>query len=107
MTSFSLLCKNKSGVINSFHTFNVTIITTVEITGFNKGSTIRKNLLKTEHPSIAAASSNSFGIVDSINSLNKNTACGVLIATSTRITDHKVFIRPKPFTILYKLTMFI
>ena len=50
---------------------------------------------------------NSFGIVDSINSLNKNTACGVLMATSTRITDHKVFIRPKPFTILYKLTMFI
>ena len=107
MTSCSRLCKNRSGVINSFHTFKVTRITTVAITGFNNGSTITKNLRITEQPSISAASSNSFGMVDSTNSLNRKIPCGTLIATSTRMTAHAVFISPILFTILNRLTIFI
>ena len=107
ITPFSRLCKNNNGVRNSFHTFSVTRIITVERTGFNNGSTIVKNLLNTDHPSTIAASSSSIGTLDSINSLIRNTACGILIATSTRITAHAVFISPRLFTILYKLIIFI
>ena len=79
--------------MNSFHTFSVTMITTVEITGVRSGSTTLKNLRNTVQPSISAASSSSFGTVPSMNSLNRNTACGVLMATLTRITANGVFIR--------------
>ena len=50
-------------------------MTTVEMTGFNRGRTITKNRFTTEHPSMAAASSSSFGIVDSIHLEWHDQAC--------------------------------
>ena len=73
----------------------------------------KKQFLEVEHKlpdavmACVGGGSNSIGMVDSTNSLNRKIPCGTLIATSTRMTAHAVFISPILFTILNRLTIFI
>ena len=52
-----------SGSRKSFHTHSTFVIVMVAVMGFSMGSTIRKKVCREPHPSMAAASSISIGIL--------------------------------------------
>jgi hypothetical protein len=64
-----------NGSKKSFHIHNALVMMIVTVIGFNCGKMIEKNNLKSEHPSMRAASSNSIGI-ERINPVYKKIAIG-------------------------------
>src|SRR5699024_2752 len=100
----SSACKKNIANWKSFHIYTHDIIRIVAVIGLSSGNTILKKIPTVLAPSIRAASSNSFGIVERIKPEYKKMVNGMNDATLFSTAIVLVFIIPISTTNWYKGT---